>query len=582
MNAPEPESKGIENLKPYCPRQFVPEKADLTDRQQVQSLMESLLNRPIESRDDLRQWVLDRSETSSAIGQARAVLYVRMTCQTDDAQRSETYKKFVENVDPILRTFGDKLDRKLLEAEETHGLDRDAFGIYLRDTRLDVELFREENVPLSTKESLLSQEYQSVTGSMMVEFRGEQRTMQQMAKFLFEPERSTRQEAWEAAAARRLDESGKLEDLFDRMLEVRTQIAANAGYDDFCDYQFRAYHRFDYTPADCRDYHKTVQETVVGVYREILQARKKRMQLETLRPWDTAVDPDNRPPLEPFETTEQLVEGCLEIFSRMDRQLSDQLKMMHRTGLLDLESRKGKAPGGYQCTLSEARVPFIFANAVGLDDDVRTLLHEAGHAFHSLACADQPIRAYRHAPMEFSEVASMSMELLAGEHLDVFYDRREDFVRSRREHLESVVYILAWVATIDAFQQWIYAHPDCSGDDRAEAWVEISSRFSGAVVDYSGYDEARKRRWHRQLHIFEVPFYYIEYGIAQLGALQLWAKSKEDPQRALADYKSALALGGSRPLPELFQAAGIRFDFSAETIGPLLEMVQAELGKLSD
>jgi oligoendopeptidase F len=263
----------------------------------------------------------------------------------------------------------------------------------------------------------------------------------------------------------------------------------------------------------------------------------------------------------------------------MDDELGEQFHMMDRLGLLDLESRKGKAPGGYQCTLSEARKPFIFANAVGLDDDVRTLLHEAGHAFHSLACAHQPIGAYRHAPMEFSEVASMSMELLAGDHLDVFYDAPE-LVRSRREHLESVAFILAWVATIDAFQQWIYANPDASASDRSDAWVDTLERFSGGVVDYSGYEEIRRSRWQRQLHIFEVPFYYIEYGIAQLGALQLWALSRTDPAQALTRYKQALALGGSRPLGELFEAAGIRFDFSAETIGPLLELVGAELARL--
>jgi oligoendopeptidase F len=402
-----------------------------------------------------------------------------------------------------------------------------------------------------------------------------------MSRYLYRTDRDLRRKAWQAVADTRLQRRDKLEEIFDQMLQLRQQIAANADCESFVEYQFRNYHRFDYTPADCQEYHQAVEQTVVPVLRDIFQKRKETMGVETLRPWDTAVDPKGRDPLEPFETVDALIAGAQQIFQNIHPDLGGQFADLAEQGLLDLESRKGKAPGGYQSTLAEARKPFIFANAVGIDGDVRTLLHEGGHAFHALAAASEPLVSYRHAPMEFCEVASMSMELLAGPHLEVFYDQGQAR-RSRREHLEGVVHILAWVATIDAFQHWIYRKAGHSRDDRVAAWRRISDRFSSGVVDYTDLDEARNYAWHRQLHIFQVPFYYIEYGIAQLGALQLWVRAKDNPRGALQDYRKALSLGGSRPLPELFDAAGLRFDFSAETIAPLMQAVQDELASLPD
>ena len=309
---------------------------------------------------------------------------------------------------------------------------------------------------------------------------------------------------------------------------------------------------------------------------KINQRRKKVMNLTDLRPWDTQVDPKGRSPLKPFEQVESLITGVVDIFGNLHPDLGKQLKEMADLGLLDLASRKGKAPGGYQNTLAEARKPFIFMNSVGVDDDVRTLLHEGGHAFHAFASAHHPIRDYRHAPMEFCEVASMSMELLGGEYLKTFYNK-EDFERSKEEHLEGVVQLLAWVATIDAFQHWIYEHPGHNRTERTQAWVDVYMRFGGSFLDWEGLEEYRESLWHRQLHIFEVPFYYIEYGIAQLGAVQLWLNFKKDPKGTVAKYRAALALGGSRPLPELFAAAGLKFDFSRQTIAPLVEGLAKEL-----
>jgi oligoendopeptidase F len=562
----------------------VPEGVNLIDRDTTVALYQRLLERPLHSVEELEAWVLDRSELESAVGQAGAVLYVRMTCQTDDEDRAKAYKEYVTTVVPALAPLSDKLDRKYITARDQLGMPATQpagrYDVHDRALRADIELFRQENVELNRDVSLLSQEYQTLCGAMTVRFRGEERTLAQMGKFLQEPDRPLRKSAWIATARRRLKDKDKLEELFDKMLALRQRIAANAGFERYIDYRFKELHRFYYTPQDCVQYHQAVERHVVPLWARMLDERRRRMKLRTLRPWDTSVDPLGRPPLKPFDRPEGLIAGTQAVFTQLDPELGQQFASMGQMGLLDLASRKGKAPGGYQTSLAEARKPFIFMNAVGLDRDVRTLLHEGGHAFHALAAVAEPLLPYRHAPMEFCEVASMGMELLAGDHMTVFYDQDEDFRRSRREHLEEVLWILPWVATIDSFQHWLYEHPGHSADQRCEAWLAALSRFDGGVIDWSGLEEQQAHLWHRQLHIFEVPFYYIEYGLAQLGALQLWVKARSDPEVALAGYRAALALGGSKPLPELFAAAGLRFDFSAETIAPLAAAVAEELERM--
>jgi oligoendopeptidase F len=567
------------SLPRYQKRVFVPQEANLSDKDQVAALYESLLGRSINSARELEAWLMDLSELDAAVDQEYSVLHILMTCQTDDAARADAYKKFVEHVLPAVKPVSDKVTRKYLAERERFELDKSRYEVYDRACRADVAVFREENVPLETQVSLLSQEYQTICGAMTVEFQGQERTLQQMGKFLYEPDRPLREQAWRATAERRLREKDRFEDIFDKMLALRSQIAANAGFANYCDYKFVAGHRFDYTPRDCKNYHEAVQRLVVPVYREILKKRRQQMELSTLRPWDTSVDPKGRPALKPFEKVDELIGGVKRMFNQIDPELGGQFAMMADTGLLDLDSRKGKAPGGYQSTLTEARKPFIFMNAVGIHGDVETLLHEGGHAFHALACAADPLYPYRHAPLEFCEVASMGMELLGQEHLDVFYNP-EDIQRTRFEHLEGIIQLLPWIAAVDSFQHWIYENPSHSQGDRRNTWLEIHDRFMGGVLDWSGLEEPRQNLWHRQLHIFQYPFYYIEYGIAQLGALQLWVRAKQNPRQALADYRNALALGGARPLPELFAAAGLNFDFSEKTIAPLMEKAMKELSAL--
>ncbi len=567
-------------LPPYQPRRFVPGELDFGAWANIAPLFEELEARMarVQNPADLEQWLLDWGELGAVLEEESARRYIAMTCHTEDPEAEKAYLHFVETLEPEMKPRQFKLARLFVSHPAREQLPEPRYHVLKRDLANQVELFRPENVALETRESLLGQQYQKLMGSLTVTFRGEERTLVQMGKFQEEPEQALRQESWELTASRRLRERDQFEDLFDQLQNLRRQIAQNAGFSNYRDYMFRKLGRFDYTAQDCERFHEAVKEEVLPVVRDLQKQRREQLRLASLRPWDTAVDPLSRLPLKPFEQEDQMVRRSQRIFDRLDPELAAGFRQMQDLHLLDLANRKGKAPGGYQSTLPESRLPFIFMNAIGIQRDVETILHEAGHAFHALAVQKEELLAYRNPPIEFCEVASMSMELLGNEWLEPFY-AREEAGRARRNHLESVLTVLAWIATVDAFQHWIYTHPDHARADRAQAWTRLMEAFGGDL-DWSGHEEARAFLWHRQLHIFLYPFYYIEYGIAQLGALQVWARSKQDPAAALAAYKHALRLGGSRPLPELFAAAGCEFEFSRKTIAPLVRLVREELAQL--
>jgi oligoendopeptidase F len=570
----------FEKLPPGKPRSFVPPTVDWGDWSQIAPLYDRLEARAAECRTvaDLERWLLDWGELSAALDQDGSERYIAMTCHTDDAAIEKAYLHVVEHIQPQTKPRESKLAQLFVEHPLRAKLPPARYGVFDRNTMLQVELFRPENVPLETEEAKLGQQYQKLIGSLTVQFRGEERTLVQMARYQEEPDRALRQESWELVVNRRLQEAEKIEDQFDELVKLRERMAKNAGFANYIDYAFRSRRRFDYTPADCLRFHEAIEHEVMPVLRGLQGERRKQLKLPALRPWDLAVDPLNRAPLRPFEKVEGMVANTQAIFNRLDPALAGGFQQMQDLRLLDLANRKGKAPGGYQSTLAEARLPFIFMNAVGIQRDVETILHEAGHAFHALAARGEDLYAYRDAPIEFCEVASMSMELLGNEFIESFYVPPEA-KRARRDHLEGIAEVFPWIATVDAFQHWIYSHPGHTRAERRAAWEHLMDRFGGDV-DWSGHERARGYMWHRQLHIFLHPFYYVEYGIAQLGALQVWANSKRDKVKALADYKRGLALGGSKPLPELFTAAGCRFDFSAATMKPLVNLVKEELAKL--
>ena len=570
----------FENLPVHSPRKFVPTNADLGNWAEIEPLFNQLEERirKLTSAAELERWLLDWSELSAALDEEASKRYIAMTCHTDNADAEKAYLQFVEQIEPALKPRQFTLEELYLGQPVRAQLPKQRYEVFDKHSQVHVELFREENVPLETEEAKLSQQYQKLSGSLTVNFRGEEKTLVQMGRYLEEPDRALREEAWTLVAKRRLQEADKFEENFDQLVRLREQIAKNAGFTNYRDYAFRARARFDYTARDCYDFHNAIETEVMPLVRELQSERKRLLKLPALRPWDLAVDPENQPPLRPFEQVETMVARTQQIFDKLDPDLSKGFRLMGELKLLDLANRKGKAPGGYQSTLSESRLPFIFMNAVGVQRDVETILHEAGHAFHALATRDEDIYSYRHAPIEFCEVASMSMELLGNEYIDSFYNSA-DSNRARRDHLEGIIEIFPWIATVDAFQHWIYTHPNHTRADRTAAWIDLMKRFGGEV-DWSGFEDVRANLWHRQLHIFLHPFYYIEYGIAQLGALQVWANSKRDRAGALRDYQKALKLGGSRPLPELFQSAGCKFEFSAATVKPLMQLIRSELDKL--
>lgn len=561
-------------------RTFVPSQFDPADWSQAEPLYRELLGRSISSAAQLRRWLADFSELTSVMDEYGSRRYIDKSCHTDDEEIKRRFLQFVEQIEPRIKPLYFELQKKFLASPFAAELTEEKYAILVKKWRADVEIFREENVPLETDVTKLVTDYDTICGAMMVNFRGQELTLQQAAKHLEDPDRATRQEAWELVAKRRFQDHEGVEDIFDKLLDLRAKIAANAGVSDFRALAWKAYKRFDYTPEQCLAFAESIAASCVPLVAELDRQRKADLGLQALRPWDTSVDPKNRPALAPFKQDETtvLVEKTRTIFDRVSPSLSADFDSLRRRNNLDLASRKGKQPGGYQCSLDESREPFIFMNAAGLQSDVITLLHEGGHAFHCLAARDEDTVFLRGAPMEFNEVASMSMELLGADHFDVFYNDA-DAARAKRSHLEGIIKFFPWMATIDSFQHWLYTHPGHSREQRTAYWLSLLDRFS-SKLDWSGYEHVRRTLWHRQLHLFHAPFYYIEYGIAQLGALQLWVKSRQDTNGAIANYRAALKLGGTKSLPQLFNAAGIVFDFSQRTLGPLMQAIGEELASL--
>ncbi len=564
----------------FAPRTFLPETIDLTDTAQLAPIFDQLTLRldAVASTADLEAWLRDHSEVCAALAESSSLAYIAMTCQTDNEEKEKAYLHIVEVVDPWLKPRQFALMQKLDRSPHLSKLPA-FYEVFRRSVDTQVKIYREENVARETQVARLTQQYQKISGGMTVQFDGQEQTLARMGRIQEEPDRPRREAAWKTVTERRLQDVDRLEELFDQLLVLRNEIAAAAGFSDFRAYTFANYERFDYTPEDCLRFHDAIEHHVVPLARELQEERRRKLGLEKLRPWDLAVDPEHNPPLRPFTESSELLEKSHEIFSRLDPRLSAYYHILRKQELVDLDNRKGKAPGGYQSTLSEARVPFIFMNAVGVHRDVETMLHEAGHAFHALASRELPLHAYRNAPIEFCEVASMGMELLAAPHLRAFYSE-PDTKRAQRDHLEGIIKFFPWMAAVDAFQHWIYTHPGHTRGERTAFWLLLMDRFGGAE-DWTGFEKARAHIWHRQLHIFEIPFYYVEYGIAQLGALQLWQASRRDLPATLDHYLKGLSLGGSRPLPELFQASGLAFDFTDKTIAPLMRNVKDALLELA-
>lgn len=562
------------------PRTFIGDELELRSWEDLQHLYDSLKNREISCAADLRQWFLDRSELESYLSENFAWRYIRQTCDTANEELIQALQFFITEIQPKLAVYGNELDKKAAESAFLKELTDHGFDITVRGMMKAIEIFREENVPLQTQQQTEERKYGAIAGAMTVILDQEEMTLQKAADRLQSTDRSVREEAWRAISERRYQDHEKLDELLNTLVTLRDQIARNANFANYRDYMFAAMGRFDYTPEDCLQFHESVRNAVVPMLDEMAQERKDTLQVDALRPWDTKVDPQGRSPLKPFATGDELLEKTIRCFTRLDPFLGDCLRIMKSMGHLDLESRKGKAPGGYNYPLDEIGVPFIFMNATSNLRDMVTLLHEGGHAVHSLVTRELPLNSFKHPPSEVAELASMSMELLTMDYWDEFFANEEDLRRAKIQHLESIIETLPWVATVDKFQHWMYENPSHSPQERTDAWVRIYEEFTDNVVDWSGLEKFKAYLWQRQLHIYEVPFYYIEYGIAQLGAIGVWKNYRENPQAGLQGYMDALRLGYTAPIGKIYEAAHVPFDFSKVHITNLMNFVRSELNAL--
>ncbi len=561
-------------------RRFLPEEFAITEWQHIKPFYQQLLDREINSAEDLKSWFTDRSELESVISEDLAWRYINMTCDTTNQEFQENYQFFVTQIKPQIAPFNNELNKKALESPFWEEIREEGYGILHRGLKMEFEIYREENIPIFTEMQTKSKEFGTISGAMTIELEGQEFTMQQAAVKLQSTDRNLREMVYHKIAQRRLQDKVKLDDLFNELIALRHRAAQNADFENYRDFMFAAMGRFDYQPQDCFDFHDSVAEEVVPMLNDLAQHRQAQLEVSALRPWDKAVDPLGRDPLKPFKDGQDLTEKTIECFQRLDPYLGECLAIMRNMGHLDLESRKGKAPGGYNYPLAEIGVPFIFMNATSTLRDLVTILHEGGHAIHSFVTRDLDLANFKSTPSEVAELASMSMELISMDHWDIYFDSPEDLRRAKREHLEQIIETLPWVATIDKFQHWIYENPQHSVADRTARWNRIFNTFSDKVTDWEGLDENKDNLWQKQLHLYEVPFYYIEYGMAQLGAIAIWKNYKKDPQKGLKGYLNALKLGYLRSIPEIYAAADIRFDFSRDYIKELMSFVQQELESL--
>ncbi len=562
------------------PRTFLPDNLLIDGWEKLQPFFTDLAERNILHVAELEKWMQDRSELEAVLEEDLAWRYIKMNIDTTDTELEKSFHFFIQEIQPKIAPFDDVFNKKLITSPFLAELNTETYRIYLRGVKKDIEIFREENIPLFTQLQTESQKYGAISAAMTVSIDGQELTLQQAARLLKENNREKREDAFTKIQQRRLTDKDALNDLYTQLIAIRQQVAHNAGYANFRDYMFTSMGRFDYTVQDCTHFHEAVKAHIVPITRSFDDERKQALKLDTLRPWDTEVDTSKQSPLKPFENGADLLEKTITCFTRLRPYFGECISIMKEMGHLDLESKKGKAPGGFNYPLYEIGVPFIYMNAVGTHRDLVTMVHEGGHAIHSFLSKDLPLTPFKSLPSEVAELASMSMELLSMEHWDVFFSDEDELKRAKKEQLQKVLETLPWVATIDKFQHKLYENPSHSLQERYAIWQSLMQEFGSTLVDWSGFEDAKQNTWQKQLHLYEVPFYYIEYGFAQLGAIAVWRNFKKNKEKALDQYMAALSLGYTKSIGEIYETAGIRFDFSPEYVKELADFVKEELRKI--
>jgi oligoendopeptidase F len=561
------------------PRHFLPEDFTLTTWEELQPYFEKLTARELDSPEALENWLADVSELEAVISEDASWRQIKMTCDTTDENLEQAFTYFCLEIEPKMKPYFFELNQKLVACPYTKDLDEAQYYPYLRNVKNAIALYREENIPLQAEMNVLAQSYGVISGKMTIELDGKEYTLQQAARFLQNPDRSLREKVFRKIAERRMQDKDQLNELFNKLLKLRQQVAENSGFDNYRDYKFRELGRFDYTPADCVAFHDAVREHILPLQKMLVEHRRKRLGLDVMRPWDGDAEPEGTQPLHPFETGTELADKARETFGRLRPFFKECLDTMVDMKRLDLESRIGKAPGGYNCPLAETGVPFIFMNAAGTIGDLITMMHEGGHAIHSFLSHPLKLSSFKEYPMEIAELASMSMELFSMEHWDVFFKEQSELHRAQLDELERVITVLPWIATIDKFQHWLYTHPGHTNEERETEWMNILKEFSTGITDWTGFEDYRAHFWQKQLHLYEVPFYYIEYGIAQLGAIAMWRQYRQNKEEAMDNYMAALSLGYTKTLKELYDTAGIKFDFSPAYVAELGQFMKDRLNE---
>ena len=568
--------------RPSIQRSYIAKDIVLRTFEDVEGYFKELLSRELNELSSYKKWLADVSELEAFLEEDGAWRYIKMSIDTTNPELTESYTYFVTEIQPKLAPLSNELNKKMMESDFHKELSEDpAYAIYFRSVGVQLDLFREENIAIEAYLSEKSQEYGSISAAQTIEHEGKNLTMQQASVHLKNQNEALRSQVYHKIATRRRQDIDTLNALYTDLIQKRHELAKNAGFENYRDYMFQSMGRFDYTKEACFDFHEAVAQKVVPLVKEIQQKKLQKLGKSSFKPWDLEVDPDGKEPLKPFNSGNEMLEKTIEIFNQMDAYFGDCLHTMKEMGHLDLESKEGKAPGGYNYPLYEIGVPFIFMNSVGLHRDLVTMVHEGGHAIHSFLNRELTLTAFKNIPSEAAELASMSMELLSMKYWDAFYPNAEDLYRAREEHLEDILKVLPWITQIDAFQHWVYTNPTHSIEERSAQWLALSKRFGTGLTDWTGFEDLQAHSWQRQLHLYEVPFYYIEYGIAQLGAIGVWKNSLENEAKAIEQYKAGLSLGYTRSLPEIYETAGVTFDLSPKRIGELMEFVDSYLRSLA-
>ncbi|MDT8861174.1 M3 family oligoendopeptidase [Alkalihalobacillus sp. MEB130] len=560
---------------------FYVEPIHVQDPTKLEKMFNELLQAPTESVEEFEAWLKKQTELFDSIEEAMSGHYIDFQCQSDLKEAKEKFEYDQTVIDPLYKKYASLFDEAFLSSKALNQLDPVLYNQLIKRKQNAKEIFRLENIDLEVKEDELATKYFEYTGALTVQWDDEELTLSELSPYIQDPNRKTRQKALTLLSEAILSKEAELQEIMNQLIVIRHKKAQNAGLTNFRDYMFKKYERFDYTPEDCKNLAESIQKHVKPLKEKLQKQHKLELGIDTYRPWDRQGVPKGEKPLQPFATTNELIEKSKTIFDNLDPRFYELLTKMNEGGMLDLNSRKGKAPGGFCSNLPISELSFIFMNASKTHDDMITLLHEMGHCIHNDLMRTQPIGEYRETPMESAELASMSMELLTMDQWNLFYKDEAELIRAKKEQLTGIIHFLPQGMIIDQFQHWMYENPEHTAAERDAMYKELMIELDSNVVDWSSYEKWQETAWLRVLHIFEVPFYYIEYVIAQLGAVQMYKQYRENPEQALKNYKKALSLGSSRSLPEVYEAAGIRFDFSESMVRELMKFLEEELDLLN-